>query len=594
MLIFISLHILFISLLEQPPQISEFINRDLQSIVTPVNPRVLKNLLVQSNYDQQEIDFLVDGFTNGFNIKYDGPTQRTDSSNNIPFKVGDRMDMWEKIMKEVKAGTYAGPFDSIPYQYYIQSPIGLVPKAGGQTRLIFHLSFNFKTGNKSVNFFTLQEKCSVKYNDIDHAIQASFRWKSSAGKVFYSKTDLKSAFRILPLKISCFPWLILKAFHPATHQLKYFIEKKLPFGSSISCSHFQRFSNTLRHIVEHQTGRMGSCSNYLDDFIFVAPTRTQCNSLVSKFLQICQEIGVPVAEEKTKMAEQQMVFLGLLLDGENFLITVPENKRIKALNWLNKMIDNKKTTMKEVEQLAGLLNFLSRAIVPGRVFTRQMYSKFNRLTLKPYHHIRIDQEFRADCTMWKNFLSMNESMSLLHPFMDLSLPEETSETINFHSDAIANPLLGFGSIFDSDFYYQQWEPGFIERYKPSIEFLELYAVCMGVFIWALQLRNRRITLFSDNLSMVRMISNTTSGCKYCMVLVRLLTLKCLNFNMRIFAEHIKGKLNVLSDNLSWLKISEFRKEAAKMGRKVNTTPMSLSEELWPLSKFWELNCSSLK
>ena len=45
-------------------------------------------------------------------------------------------------MKEVKEGRYAGPFESIPFDSYIQSPIGLVPKDGGKdTRLIFHLSY---------------------------------------------------------------------------------------------------------------------------------------------------------------------------------------------------------------------------------------------------------------------------------------------------------------------------------------------------------------------------------------------------------------------------------------------------------------------
>ena len=46
-------------------------------------------------------------------------------------------------MKEVKAERVAGPFESIPYENYIQSPIGLVPKSGNKTRMIFHLSYKF-------------------------------------------------------------------------------------------------------------------------------------------------------------------------------------------------------------------------------------------------------------------------------------------------------------------------------------------------------------------------------------------------------------------------------------------------------------------
>ena len=79
-------------------------------------------------------------------------------------------------MKEVRAGQYAGPFNTIPYKNFIQSPIGLVPKAGNKTRLIFHLSFKFVDANGvnigSVNNCTPRELCSVKYNDLDIMIDA--------------------------------------------------------------------------------------------------------------------------------------------------------------------------------------------------------------------------------------------------------------------------------------------------------------------------------------------------------------------------------------------------------------------------------------
>ena len=50
--------------------------------------------------------------------------------------------LWNKVMKEVKEKRFAGPFKEIPFEHFIQSPIGLVPKDGGKYyRLIFHLSY---------------------------------------------------------------------------------------------------------------------------------------------------------------------------------------------------------------------------------------------------------------------------------------------------------------------------------------------------------------------------------------------------------------------------------------------------------------------
>ena len=77
-------------------------------------------------------------------------------------------------MKEVQAQRVAGPFNEIPYKNYIQSPIGLVPKAGGKTRLIFCLSYTFDKGDDlgSLNQHTPKHQCSVQYQDLDHAVHA--------------------------------------------------------------------------------------------------------------------------------------------------------------------------------------------------------------------------------------------------------------------------------------------------------------------------------------------------------------------------------------------------------------------------------------
>ena len=123
----------------KPPNCASFNNPDLNSIVTPIKVDVLHRFLRDSNYDEQKTKFLIDGFTNGFDLGYRGPTNRRDLSDNIPIKehIGSKLDMWNKIMKEVELGRYAGPFKKPPFDNYIQSPIGLVPKAGNKTRLIF-------------------------------------------------------------------------------------------------------------------------------------------------------------------------------------------------------------------------------------------------------------------------------------------------------------------------------------------------------------------------------------------------------------------------------------------------------------------------
>ena len=104
----------------------------MKEIVTPVNFTVLQKLLEDVSYDRDKISKLVDGFTNGFDIRYQGDSKRKNVSCNLPFRVGNPTDMWNKIMKEVKLRRYTGPYEeaNLPFEHYVQSPIGLVPKAG--------------------------------------------------------------------------------------------------------------------------------------------------------------------------------------------------------------------------------------------------------------------------------------------------------------------------------------------------------------------------------------------------------------------------------------------------------------------------------
>ena len=213
-------------------------NYDMESLVSPINAAVFQNLLEQTAYDPEELKFVIDGFRNGFPIGYDGDMNAKLTSNNLKFHgVGSELELWNKVMKEVKNKRFAGPFEEIPFkEHYIQSPIGLVEKDNGKdTRLIFHLSYPRGKG-LSVNENTPRHLCQVKYPDFDKAIQMCMQEGKSC-KI--SRTDVKSAFRNLCIRKQDFWLMVMKAKSPKDGKYYYFFDKALAFGASISCSHFQ-------------------------------------------------------------------------------------------------------------------------------------------------------------------------------------------------------------------------------------------------------------------------------------------------------------------------------------------------------------------
>ena len=100
---------------------------------------------------------------------------------------------------------FAGPYESPPFEYYIQSPVGLVPKDDGkETRLIFHLSYP-RSGD-SVNSLTPPEICKVKYSDFDDAVRCCIEEGIGCS---IAKSDMSAAFRNLGIKNSHWPLLLM-------------------------------------------------------------------------------------------------------------------------------------------------------------------------------------------------------------------------------------------------------------------------------------------------------------------------------------------------------------------------------------------------
>ena len=203
-------------------------------------------------------------------------------------------------------------------------------------------------------------------------------------------------------------------------------------------------------MFEYQTNSWNTVTNYLDDFLFLALTILRCNELLSEFHKMYSDIGIPLSGEKTKWANDMVIFLGLLLDGRRFIIRVPLEKRRRAIMMLNNMIAKKKAMVGELQELCGYLYFLCRAIFPGRPFIRRMYAKYsdsivlpypiggrkpetNKTKLKKYHHVRLDSEFKSHCKIWLAFLDKNSQLNEIvnRPKIDILGPYMTSKDISF-------------------------------------------------------------------------------------------------------------------------------------------------------------------
>ena len=105
---------------------------------------------------------------------------------------------------------------------------------------------------------------------------------------------------------------------------------------------------------------------------------------------------------------------------------------------------------------------------------------------------------------------------------------------------------------------------------------------VGALNWIRLFENKRIILFCDNEAVVKMINKSSSSCKNCMVLIRLMVAESIARNVRIFARHVGTKANGKADALSRLDMARFW----KLAKNINDLPSRIPDESWPMQKLW--------
>jgi hypothetical protein len=144
----------------------------------------------------------------------------------------------------------------------------------------------------------------------------------------------------------------------------------LPFGASISCATWEKFACALHWIVQDRF-----CNPHLlhslDDFLFLGHHQSDlCGETLAIFKNICDDIGVPIASEKTSEPTTKLTFLCIEFDTVEMVMKLPQDKLASLRQHIHLFLNSKKATLRSFQSLIGMLNFACKVIAPGRAFSR--------------------------------------------------------------------------------------------------------------------------------------------------------------------------------------------------------------------------------
>lgn len=511
---------------------------------SPIQVNKLTRLL--ADYPENEHSCkLLDGFQNGFRLQYSGPRVAADAPNLLSVQQNP-LTALNLVLKEVELGRMAGPFITRPIYNLKLSPLGLVPKKDGSMRLIHHLSY---PPGMSINDYIDTAQCSVHYSSFDHVVEMVSNLGPGA---LMGKMDIKSAFRLLPVHPEDF---CLLGFRIGKY---FFFDKCMPMGCSLSCAIFEQFSTFLEWAVKTASAGTPNLDHYLDDFFFAGRSGTdECSTLMQNFTDICRELGVPLAVDKTVGPTTVLTFLGLEIDSIQRQVRIPADKIHSLKQKLLMVQSRKKVTLRELQSLAGSLNFCCRAIPVARAFIRRLYDVMAGVS-HPNHFIRVTKAVKEDIDMWLVFLDLFNGYC---NFADATWLSDSD--LHLFTDS-AGAKHGCAAYLEPHWCYFTWPVCWHDKdIIRDITCLELIPIVLAFLTWSSKLSNMKIILHTDNQALVSVLNRKTCKSKRVMHFVRPFLLHAMLHNIQFKAVHIDGAKNDIADALSRQQWAKFRQLAPR-------------------------------
>ena len=382
--------------------------------------------------------------------------------------------------------------------------------------------------NHSVNDGISPESCSLTYTTVECA--AELIMKRGRGALL-AKIDIESAYRNVPV-------------HPEDRFLLgmrwkglLYIDTCLPFGLRSAPKIFTALADALCWIVTQHGVR--DVIHYLDDYLVVGdPGSSECEVALNVSLQLCERLGVPIAEKKLQRPTTSLSFLGIELDTVSMELRLPQEKLHHLKDLIQGWKERKSCSKRELQSLIGHLQHACKVVRYGRSFLRRMIN-LSTVAKKPHHHTRLSRSFRADLAWWSVFLEAWNGISVMNS------RSTAAPSVMLTSDASGS--WGCGAFCSTGEWFQfQWPP---EWSGVNITAKELFPLVVGCAIWGDRWCGKVIRCLCDNAAVVAIVKSGSSKDDMVMHLVRTLFYFSAKHDVCLSIEHIAGSCN-RADSLS--------------------------------------------
>ena len=393
------------------------------------------------------------------------------------------------------------------------SKIFLTPKKNG----LFRFILNLKSLNKYIvnRHFKLEDFKTVK-----NLIKKD---------CFMATMDLKDAYFLVSVHKRFRKYLRFK------FQNKLYEFNCLPFGLSIAP---RIFTKIMKPVVGFLRSK-GLISNlYLDDFLLIGYTFTECEKNIVETRKILEKLGFIINYNKSSLIPATTcTYLGFYYDSKKFTVALPLEKCSRMLKLIASYKSKKSCKVRVFAMFLGSLISCCPVVPYGWVHTKMFERKKFKALISSNGNF--DSQMALSSKLYKDFIwwekHIRDEMSLNPLCFKIEIFSDASST-------------GWGIFSNGEKSNGFWT---LEEGRHHINYLELLAALFGLRCFAKHLSNCSILCRIDNITAIACI-NRMGSIRYPRLnaISKKIWHWCETRNIFVFASYIKSLDNKEADRES--------------------------------------------
>ncbi|MCP4256581.1 MAG: hypothetical protein GY774_03530, partial [Planctomycetes bacterium] len=467
--------------------------------------------------EPEVIDYLAYGFPIGFNYEFH-PTP-TFNNHKSAREYPDHIEQY--IQTELDYGAMAGPFDQIPFTWFMCSPLMTGDKNEGKDRrIIMDLSYPPKA---SVNDGIPKDT----YMGLDYKLQLPtiFHLRDAIrclgkGTLLWSK-DFSRAFRQLRVDPTDYPLLGL------THSNSYFFDLAPPFGVRMGskCCH-----QVATAIVDIMRAGGFNCLAYIDDLAGYSDNMDKAQAAADRCENLLHELGIEESKHKATPPKTNMTWLGVSFDTQLMIMYIPRKKIDKVAALVDDWMGKEHCLTKQLQQLLGRLFHVGTCNPTMRLFTNRMLKCLGK-SESDHDTLQITEEFRLDLKWVKRFLRKFNGVHIITP------------APTFPSSIIVDSCLSGAGGHLGGLWFRYEFPNSIMDKGYSISILEMINLMVAVKIFSPHLHGHVVDVYCDNLATVNVLQGGKGKCEEMLACAREIWFCSALKDIQLRVHHIDGAAN---------------------------------------------------